>query len=252
MVFPADWEKFGKSAGYRRNFQMHEYIASFPKRECVCFWDGKSKGTAHNFKLAEDFNMKLEVFDTNTLSDYLNKYNRCKSFSNGDIFTSDAKCIVNPVNCVGVMGKGLALSFKKKYPEMFENYQEFCKDGLIKPGVCFLYHAADRDILNFPTKFHWKNPSEMEYIEKGLDWIVENKDRFESIAFPAIGCGLGGLEWSDVKSLILDKLGDTNIRLELYEPLGGDKDYLSKLLNAQERAKTKGYTNDISNDSLEF
>ena len=139
----------------------------------------------------------------------------------GDIFKSEAECIVNPVNCIGVMGKGLALKFKKKYNKMFIDYVMRCRKGQVKTGQPYLSKAEDRFILNFPTKQHWRDPSKLEYIEAGLKYFARNYRTWEitSIAFPKLGCGCGGLDWEkDVKPLMYKYLGDfEDITVYLYE-----------------------------------
>ena len=139
----------------------------------------------------------------------------------GDIFKSEAECIVNPVNCIGVMGKGLALKFKRKYNKMFIDYVMRCREGQVKTGQPYLYKAEGRLILNFPTKQHWRDPSKLEYIEAGLKYFARNYRTWEitSIAFPKLGCGCGGLDWEkDVKPLMYKYLGDfEDITVYLYE-----------------------------------
>jgi O-acetyl-ADP-ribose deacetylase (regulator of RNase III) len=123
------------------------------------------------------------------------------------IFESDAQTLVNTINCVGVMGKGLALEFKNRYPEMFNKYKSYCDKGIFKPGVLWIYKAEDgKWILNFPTKIDWKNPSEYEYIEEGLKKFVEIwKDKeIKSIAFPLLGCTNGGLD-ADIVIPLMEK-----------------------------------------------
>ncbi|UZJ63192.1 macro domain-containing protein [Sphingobacterium sp. KU25419] len=87
----------------------------------------------------------------------------------GDIFSSDAQTLVNTVNCVGVMGKGLAKSFKEKYPKMYSEYTKICKQGLLDIGKLWLYKTERKWILNFPTKYDWRQPSELHYLEAGLE-----------------------------------------------------------------------------------
>lgn len=107
--------------------------------------------------------------------------------------------LVNPVNCVGVMGKGLALEFKKRYPAMCAQYKEDCLDGTWKPGEVLGY--TQWNIYCFPTKFHWKDPSKLEWVRIGLCNLLEEYPT-HSIAFPKLGCGLGGLAWKDVHEYI--------------------------------------------------
>lgn len=123
------------------------------------------------------------------------------------IFDSSAQTLVNTINCVGVMGKGLALEFKNRYPAMFDKYKSFCDKGAFKPGVLWIYKAEDgKWILNFPTKIDWRNPSEISYIEEGLKKFVEiwKEKGITSIAFPLLGCSNGGLD-PDVVIPIMEK-----------------------------------------------
>ena len=113
----------------------------------------------------------------------------------GNIFDSKAQTIVNTVNCMGVMGKGLALQFKKRYPEMFIAYEQLCKKQLLDIGKLWLYKTDRRWILNFPTKYDWRLPSKESYLEKGLEkFLLTYKQRgIESIAFPLLGANNGGI-----------------------------------------------------------
>ena len=121
------------------------------------------------------------------------------NFKEGNILEASTQVVVNTVNCEGFMGKGFALQFKKKYPEMFKEYSHKCEEGKIAIGQLHLYKGSPRYwILNFPTKNHWRNKSKLEYIEKES---VEFKTRYvewgiTSIAFPRLGCQLGGLDWN--------------------------------------------------------
>ena len=163
----------------------------------------------------------------------------------GDLFESQALTLVNTVNCVGVMGKGIAKTFKEKYPNMFKEYVSLCNEGKVKPGRPYLYKdLCGRSVLNFPTKDHWRSPSKLSYIVSGLEWFRENYENLGilSIAFPPLGCGNGGLEWSTVGPIMFQKLKDLPIEIELYAPYGTPKqqvsvEYLEKcneqLLNEQ-------------------
>lgn len=136
----------------------------------------------------------------------------------GNIFDSPAQVIVNTVNTVGVMGKGLALSFKQRYPEMFKKYRTACEKKQLTVGKLMLFYEADHWILLFPTKENWRNPSKMEYIEKGLIKFVNtyaNKN-ITSIAFPMLGCGNGELLWDDVKPLMEKYLKPLPINIYIY------------------------------------
>lgn len=145
-------------------------------------------------------------------------------YLDGDIFTSPAQTIVNTVNTVGVMGKGIALEFKKRYPAMFESYKSACEKNKLKIGRLMLFYEADHWILNFPTKEHWRSPSRLEYIEQGLikftNIYVEHG--ITSIAFPKLGCGNGELNWNDVKPLMEKYLKD--LPLDIYIYIGVIKD----------------------------
>lgn len=145
----------------------------------------------------------------------------------GDILKADAQALVNTVNCVGVMGRGIALQFKKKFPDNFKVYKKACDIGELKLGSV-LVHDMDqlynpRYIINFPTKNHWRAKSRIEDIDAGLDALIEEvKGRhIASIAIPPLGCGLGGLNWQDVKPLIIKWFSAVpEVRVLLYEPAG--------------------------------
>ena len=141
------------------------------------------------------------------------------TYKTTNIFRENVQAIVNPVNCVGVMGKGLALAFKKKYLNNYKAYKIACLNNNIKIGKMFvyeMYRLCPQYIINLPTKQHWKDSSKLEYIESGLkDLVLIIKDcNIKSIAIPALGCGCGGLDWSTVKQVIekyLSSLKDINI-----------------------------------------
>lgn len=126
--------------------------------------------------------------------------------STGDIFDSGAEVLVNPVNCVGVMGAGLAKQFKLRYFDAFVGYKAYCDIGLT-PGQCPFFSINDNQFMAcLPTKVHWKDPSRLEWVDAGLKKLRQicEPDYWDikSIAIPALGCGLGGLNWSDVEPLI--------------------------------------------------
>lgn len=139
----------------------------------------------------------------------------------GNIFNTKAQTIVNTINCVGVMGKGIALVFKLRYPEMFNLYKKYCSSKLIGIGKLWLYKGEENApwVLNFPTKFHWKYPSKLEYIEKGLQKFVDTyKEKgITSIAFPMLGTHNGGLEKDAVLSLMKRYLEQCDIPIEIYD-----------------------------------
>ena len=138
------------------------------------------------------------------------------------LFQSPAKVLVNPVNTVGVMGKGLALRFKQTYPDMFQAYQQLCENGQFDIGDLMLYKTPDKWILNFPTKKHWRQKSKLEYIEGGLQKFLSTylNQGITSISFPMLGCGAGGLDWeTQVKPLMVKYLRD--LPLDIYIHLYG-------------------------------
>jgi O-acetyl-ADP-ribose deacetylase (regulator of RNase III) len=144
----------------------------------------------------------------------------------GDLFRSNAEALVNPVNTVGVMGKGLALQFRERFPGLYPAYQKACQRGEVRIGRVFVFDrgpsSSPRFILNFPTKAHWKDPSRLEYIRAGLVDLVRvvRELGIRSLAVPALGAGLGGLDWREVKPLIEEALGDLEgVEVWVYEPL---------------------------------
>ena len=148
-------------------------------------------------------------------------------YKTGDILRENTEALVNTVNCVGVMGRGIALQFKKAFPENFEAYDSACQRQDVQPGRMFVFETGElanpRYIINFPTKRHWRGASRMEDIESGLSALVEEirKQKIRSIAIPPLGSGLGGLDWSEVRSrmeTVLRELED--IEIIIYEPQG--------------------------------
>lgn len=147
------------------------------------------------------------------------------TFTEGDILSAQTQAIVNTVNCVGVMGRGIALQFKTQYPENYKAYAAKCKAQLVVPGEMFVYPTgetvAPEYIINFPTKRHWRDKSRIEDIESGLVDLVTVIQQYAitSIAVPPLGCGLGGLDWRDVKPLINNFLGSLDgVDVVVYEP----------------------------------
>ncbi len=143
------------------------------------------------------------------------------TYIKGNIFQSEKQTIVNTVNCVGVMGKGVALGFRLRYPEMFEKYKVFCQNKQLTVGKLWLY-KPDNDtqwVLNFPTKIHWKYPSKMEYLELGLQKFVDSyKEKgITSISFPLLGTHNGGLDKIEVLNLMHQYLEKCDIPIEIYE-----------------------------------
>jgi O-acetyl-ADP-ribose deacetylase (regulator of RNase III) len=134
------------------------------------------------------------------------------NYVKGDILQSTDDAVVNPVNCVGVMGAGLAKQFRDKYPDMFADYKLACAKKEIKIGVMWIYYSGpdSQIIINFPTKKHWNDPSKLSYIHDGLISLKRTISYYhlKSISIPKIGAGLGGLDWVEVKAEIEKILGD--------------------------------------------
>lgn len=123
----------------------------------------------------------------------------------GDIFAiKGVYSYAHGCNCAGAMGKGIALQFKKKFPEMYLIYKEMCKEGKFNPGEVYDYDYGEGHVYNLGTQKTWKTPAKMEYIRESLSKMLEiaSLNKIETIALPAIGAGLGGLEWNDVKELM--------------------------------------------------
>lgn len=148
----------------------------------------------------------------------------------GNMFESKAQTLVNTVNCVGVMGKGVALEFKNRYPLMYKEYVSLCDQGLVSPGIPYYYSDLyGASVLNFPTKDHWRSPSKLSYIVSGLKWFRKNYKEcgITSIAFPPLGCGNGGLSWELVGPLMYTMLKDLPIDIEIYAPYGTKPEQLT-------------------------
>lgn len=150
-------------------------------------------------------------------------------YQTGDILKADTQALVNTVNCVGVMGRGIALQFKLKYPENFRAYKKVCDRRELEPGRMFVFDRGElfkeepgpQYIINFPTKTHWRPPSKIEYIEAGMEALVKEIQQrdIESIAIPPLGCGNGGLNWKDVEAIIEQHVAALPmVRVVLYPP----------------------------------
>lgn len=153
----------------------------------------------------------------------------------GNILESSAEALVNTVNTVGVMGKGIALQFKKAYHNNYKAYVEACKKNKIKTGKVFVVkdsslNSGTKYIINFPTKKDWRKPSEYSFIETGLDDLIRVLKEYDikSIAIPPLGSGNGGLEWEKVKKIIEKKLGNLNVEIVVFEPTQHIKEQLKK------------------------
>lgn len=138
---------------------------------------------------------------------------------NGDLLNSQCNVLVNTVNCHGVMGKGIALQFKRRYPTMYKKYAHDCGDKLYSPGDVHGYFEGNKIILNIATKDHWRGKSDYEWISRA---IIKVKtfldDSGHSIAIPALGCANGGLDWNVVRAMIYNELSGMDNVIELYPP----------------------------------
>jgi O-acetyl-ADP-ribose deacetylase (regulator of RNase III) len=148
-------------------------------------------------------------------------------YKSGDILAEEAEALVNTVNCVGVMGRGVALQFKKAFPANFKAYEVACRRGEVEPGQMFVFETKQltnpRYVINFPTKRHWRGKTRLADIEVGLEALVDEirRRRIRSIAIPPLGSGLGGLNWAEVRPRIeraLQELPD--VRVVVFEPKG--------------------------------
>lgn len=150
-------------------------------------------------------------------------------YTTGDLLESSASALVNTVNCEGYMGKGIAYQFKLRYPNNNKDYIEACKTGKLTVGKLHYFNEDGKLIINFPTKDRWRANSKMQYIEDGLDELINliNDKDIKSIAIPPLGSGNGGLIWADVKVLIEQKLSviSKDVQIYIYEP---SKNYISK------------------------
>lgn len=142
-------------------------------------------------------------------------------FISGDILESKAEAIVNPVNCEGIMGKGLALQIKLKYPQTFKDYVKSCKEKKLCIGQIHYYKENEKIIINFPTKDKWRNKSKITYITDALPKLIEliKQLQIKSIAIPPLGCGLGGLDWKEVKEVLVSYLEEIDSKIYIYEPI---------------------------------
>jgi len=156
------------------------------------------------------------------------------TYKTGNLLLEDTEALVNTVNCVGIMGRGIALQFKKKFPQNYVAYENACNEKEIVPGKVFVHETGNllnpRLIINFPTKRHWRNPSLLEDIEAGLKDLVRviRDYHIQSIALPPLGCGLGGLSWNSVRTLIENLLGElSDVQIVIFKPV--NTPYTSKI-----------------------
>ncbi len=163
----------------------------------------------------------------------------------GNLFASHAQCLVNTVNCVGVMGKGVALEFRRRFPMMFEEYRRICEAGTLRPGQILPYRKGQPWILNFAVKDDWKHPSKIEWVESCLAKFVASYRKLEirSVAMPWLGAMNGRLEWNQVHSLIhsyLSDLPDISIELVEFDPHARDP-LFEGLLSEAEHSTTEDF-----------
>jgi O-acetyl-ADP-ribose deacetylase (regulator of RNase III) len=149
----------------------------------------------------------------------------------GNLLEQDVEALVNAVNCVGVMSKGIALQFKQMFPEVFEQYKIACVAGEVMPGRVFTVQTGrlfnPQYIIHFPTKRHWREHSRLEDVQFGLVALIAEVERLEiqSIAIPPLGCGNGGLDWAVVKPLIVEAFASLpDVQVCLFEPAGASSD----------------------------
>jgi O-acetyl-ADP-ribose deacetylase (regulator of RNase III) len=146
-------------------------------------------------------------------------------YTQGNLLEAPVEAVVNTVNTVGVMGKGIALMFKERFPENNKAYEAACRAGEVRVGGMFVTAGMElggpRWIINFPTKENWRNPTKLEWVASGLSALKEEivKKGIRSLALPPLGCGNGGLEWSLVRPMIEEALGDLDgVEVVVYEP----------------------------------
>jgi O-acetyl-ADP-ribose deacetylase (regulator of RNase III) len=163
----------------------------------------------------------------------------------GNIFDSHCQTLVNAVNCNGVMGRGIALEFKFRFPDLFENYNLICKKKLLEPGLLYLWKGSGKWVLNFPTKNNWRLPSKLDYIESGLENFARNYIQYNisSIAFSILGSGAGGLD----ENLVIELMGKyfeplENIEIEIYHfnPRANDE-FFNRIYNKIKRFNVDDY-----------
>nr|WP_290128975.1 macro domain-containing protein [Hoeflea alexandrii] len=141
------------------------------------------------------------------------------TYKRTSLLEANTQTLVNTVNCVGVMGKGIAKAFKQREPNMFKAYKHICDQELLEPGKLWLWRGSEQWILNFPTKRHWRNPSRMEWVEAGLEKFVNTYEAqgIADIAFPKLGCGNGNLDWEEVRPLMEQYLSDLPIPVFIHD-----------------------------------
>ncbi|MHC4508487.1 MAG: type II toxin-antitoxin system antitoxin DNA ADP-ribosyl glycohydrolase DarG [Planctomycetota bacterium] len=173
----------------------------------------------------------------------------------GDILKSKAQTLVNTVNCVGIMGKGIALEFKNRFPEMFKDYVQRCERREVRLGRPYIYKSLfGQQIVNFPTKEHWKSLSRVSDIENGLDYLLARYQRWgiTSMAVPPLGCGNGQLEWKIVGPLIYERAKKMDIPVEMYAPYGTSPAELTESFLQHAGRRIEAGHNGLRTDRLAF
>lgn len=149
----------------------------------------------------------------------------------GNIFTTECQTIVNTINCVGVMGAGIAYEFRLREPQMYEKYQQLCAQKQMDIGILWIYKTPKQNILNFPTKYNWKFPSKKEYLHKGLQKFLDTykQKNITSIAFPLLGADKGGIDANEALSIMKYYLSQCDIPVEIwhFDPIAQDDLYRS-------------------------
>lgn len=152
-------------------------------------------------------------------------------YCTGNLLESNTVALVNAVNCRGVMGKGIAYQFKKKFPKNFSDYKAACENNQLKIGDILTVYECGKLIINFPTKDSWRRDSQYEFIEKGLNTLRKEiiEKNIPSISIPPLGCGNGGLDWRNVEKMIIDTLGDlSSVEIVLFAPITNEKTFNNK------------------------
>jgi O-acetyl-ADP-ribose deacetylase (regulator of RNase III) len=236
QVFPARWGQMAaegkprRAAGPLRNLAMLDALDQAPGgRLIVAFHDdlGRSRGTRQLVRAARTRGYPVTLV-SGAGRELLAAITAPGTegllvVRMGDLFTSGAQTLVNPVNCVGVMGAGLAAEFRRRYPDLDADYRRRCAAGQLRLGQPYLYRtAAGVQVINFPTKGHWRAPSRLVDLDQGLAWLAAHAAewRLGSLAVPALGSGLGGLAWEQVGPLLYRHLHDLGVPVSLYAPPG--------------------------------
>lgn len=194
--------------------------ATFPEKSSVQELLDRVRNSTYTTEDMATFSKLNETCLETKLHDIHETRDNIRFMVREDLLKSQMQTLVNTVNCVGIMGKGIALDFKQKYPAMFRDYQKRCGEKKVCVGEPYLVKTASKWIINFPTKDHWRNNSQLQWIEAGLIKLAQHvvEWKVESLAIPPLGCGNGGLKWQDVRPLILKHMGHLAIPIEIYGP----------------------------------